>query len=75
VIALPDRERGELACAVVVVAAGQPTPTLEDLGAHCLAAGLSRRKLPERLEIVDVLPRNPTGKVVKYELQARYSAD
>jgi non-ribosomal peptide synthetase component E (peptide arylation enzyme) len=75
VIALPDRERGELACAVVVVAAGHRAPSLDELGAHCLAAGLTRRKLPERLEVVDVLPRNPTGKVVKYELQARYSGD
>ncbi len=75
VIALPDRKRGELACAVVVVAAGQSAPSLDELGAHCVAAGLTRRKLPEQLELVDVLPRNPTGKVVKYELQARYTAD
>ncbi len=75
VIALPDRERGELVCAVVVVAAGRPAPSLEALCEHCLAVGLTRRKLPERLEIVEVLPRNPTGKVVKYELQARYSVD
>ena len=75
VIALPDRERGELACAVVVVAAGQSAPSLDELGAHCVAAGLTRRKLPEQLELVDALPRNPTGKVVKYELQARYTTD
>jgi acyl-CoA synthetase (AMP-forming)/AMP-acid ligase II len=73
VIALPDRERGELACAVVVVAGGHRAPTLDELSEHCLAAGLTRRKLAERLEIVDVLPRNPTGKVVKFELQARYA--
>lgn len=73
VIALPDRARGEMACAVAVVAAGHHPPSLDELVDHCRRAGLSSRKLPERLEFVDVLPRNPTGKVVKYELQARFA--
>ena len=30
-------------------------------------------KVPEQLEIVDELPRNPSGKVLKHELRARYS--
>ena len=30
------------------------------------------QKLPERLEVVDVLPRNPTGKVLKFELRDRF---
>jgi acyl-CoA synthetase (AMP-forming)/AMP-acid ligase II len=30
------------------------------------------QKIPEQLEIVDVLPRNPTGKVLKHELQSAY---
>jgi len=32
-----------------------------------------KQKLPEQLELVDVLPRNPTGKVVKFELRDRFS--
>ena len=39
---------------------------------HLLDAGLITRKLPEQLELVDALPRNPSGKIVKFELQARY---
>ena len=31
------------------------------------------QKIPEQLEIVDVLPRNPTGKVLKHELRKQYS--
>ena len=73
VVALVDRDRGELACAVIVVAPHSPIPTLAELTAHCTAGGLSPRKLPERLEVVDVLPRNPTGKVLKYQLQERYT--
>ncbi len=34
---------------------------------------MMKQKLPEQLELIDALPRNPTGKVVKYELRDRYS--
>ena len=30
------------------------------------------QKLPEQLEFVDVIPRNPTGKVLKHELRDQY---
>ena len=33
------------------------------------------QKIPEQLEIVDVLPRNPTGKVLKHELRKRFTND
>jgi acyl-CoA synthetase (AMP-forming)/AMP-acid ligase II len=32
------------------------------------------QKIPEQLEMVDVLPRNATGKVLKHELRTQYSA-
>ncbi|MDT5321361.1 MAG: fatty-acyl-CoA synthase, partial [Mycobacterium sp.] len=35
---------------------------------------LARYKHPKGLEIVDALPRNPAGKVLKTELRARYGA-
>ena len=31
-----------------------------------------KQKLPEQLEVVDALPRNPTGKVLKFELKDRF---
>ena len=34
--------------------------------------GLMTQKLPEQLELVDALPRNPTGKVLKHELRDRF---
>ncbi|MCW2621005.1 MAG: cyclohexanecarboxylate-CoA ligase, partial [Frankiales bacterium] len=52
VLGLPDEERGERVCAVVELVPGQPAPTLPDLLAHCVAAGLSKRKAPEQLEVV-----------------------
>jgi acyl-CoA synthetase (AMP-forming)/AMP-acid ligase II len=35
-------------------------------------AGLMTQKIPEQLEVVDVVPRNPAGKILKHQLQARY---
>ena len=70
---LPDAERGEMACAVIVVADGGDAPALPDLFEYLTDKGLSVQKIPERLEIVDVLPRNPAGKVLKHELRSSYS--
>ena len=41
---------------------------------HLIGKGLRKQALPEQLEFLDVLPRNPTGKVVKYELREQYSS-
>jgi acyl-CoA synthetase (AMP-forming)/AMP-acid ligase II len=71
VLGLPDARTGERVCAVVVLRPGG-TLDLQDLRAHCEAEGLARQKCPEQLEIVDELPRNPMGKVVKPELRRRF---
>jgi acyl-CoA synthetase (AMP-forming)/AMP-acid ligase II len=73
VVGLPDAATGELACAVVVPADPDAPPTLADLGDHLTAEGLMRQKHPERLEIVEVLPRNPAGKVLKKDLKNAYA--
>jgi acyl-CoA synthetase (AMP-forming)/AMP-acid ligase II len=71
VLGLPDAERGELVCACVVVADGQVAPTRDDLFGFCREQGLMTQKIPERVEVLDVLPRTPSGKVPKHELRAR----
>ena len=35
--------------------------------------GLMLQKIPEQLEIVEAVPRNPSGKIVKHVLRDRYS--
>jgi cyclohexanecarboxylate-CoA ligase len=55
-----------------VPAAGRDPLGFEEMTAHLLDAGLITRKLPEQLEVVDALPRNPSGKILKFELQARF---
>ncbi|QYX79302.1 class I adenylate-forming enzyme family protein [Streptomyces akebiae] len=74
VIGLPDPERGERVCAVVEQPPEAEALTLPDVTDWLRAEGLSVHKLPERLEVVDALPRNETlRKVLKYKLRERYS--
>ena len=72
VVGLPDDASGERACAVVVVADGADAPTLDEISRHLLDQGLMKQKLPEQVEVVETLPRNPTGKVLKFELRDRF---
>ena len=67
VIGLPDEKWGEAVTAVVALQEGKEL-TLEELRAF---AGhlLAKYKLPLRLHIVDALPRNPAGKVLKFVLK------
>jgi cyclohexanecarboxylate-CoA ligase len=71
VIGVPDRSAGERVCAVVV-AASIDGVSLESLVQHCRSQGLSRYKYPERLVIVDSLPRNQFGKVIKKDLREAF---
>ena len=73
VIGLPDARTGERCCAV-------DRPRRRGTGVddgstsreHCAANGLAKQKVPEQIEVVDVLPRNAMGKILKQELRARY---
>ena len=75
VIGLPDRERGERVCAVVETPAGATPLTFVEMQQFCRDAGLMAQKIPEQLEVVDVLPRNATLKILKHELVARFRED
>jgi acyl-CoA synthetase (AMP-forming)/AMP-acid ligase II len=72
VIGLPDPALGERCCAVVAPADPSDPPTLPELFEFLKGAGLMVQKIPEQLEIVDALPRNPAGKVLKHELRSTY---
>ncbi len=71
VIGLPDPASGEIACAVVALREG--ALTLLELAQFLKEKGLRNQAIPERLEIVDALPRNPTGKVLKQDLKKRFA--
>jgi acyl-CoA synthetase (AMP-forming)/AMP-acid ligase II len=70
VIGLPDEKWGEIACAVVV--GDQAQISEEDVIKHC-AEKLSRFKLPKKVIFIDVIPRNPAGKILKRVLKEEYA--
>lgn len=69
VIGLPDPGMGESVCAVVVAAPGAVFDS-EALIAFT-REHLARFKCPRSVVVVDALPRNAAGKVLKTELRAR----
>jgi fatty-acyl-CoA synthase len=71
VVGRADDKWGEVPLAVAAVT--DEGLRLEDL-AEFLAERLARYKHPKALEIVEALPRNPAGKVLKTELRARFGA-
>lgn len=75
VCAYPDPALGEKICACVVLAPGARPPTPASLGEWLLARGVAKFKLPERIEVLEALPRNPVGKVVRGDLQQLISQE
>ncbi|MFI1384602.1 class I adenylate-forming enzyme family protein [Embleya sp. NPDC020886] len=73
VIGLPDAERGELVCAVIVPTDPAIPPDLGTVRDFLDTREVMRQKFPERIEIVAALPRNAAGKVLKKELRERYA--
>jgi len=67
VVGIADRTWGE-AVAAVVALKGDGDLTLEDLKSWC-DGKLSSYKVPKQLRVVDALPRNAMGKVVKPSLK------
>jgi len=67
VLGLPDEKWGEAVTAVAALHEGQEL-SLEELREFAQTQ-LAKYKLPLRLHIVDVLPRNPAGKVLKFKLK------
>jgi len=72
-VPMPHPIYGEAVCLFVAAAGDQP-PGLRDIRRHLQARGLARYKLPERLEIVDAMPRIGVGKLDRATLRERAAA-
>src|SRR3954451_24971965 len=73
VIGLPDPSLGERCCAVVALRdAGNPLE-FKEMVDFLKDKGLMMQKIPEQLETVDVIPRSPSGKIVKHVLRDQYA--
>jgi cyclohexanecarboxylate-CoA ligase len=73
VIGIPDEREDETICAVVTPAGPGSPVTLEELWSSLDEAGMTRAYWPQRLELLDDLPRTVTGKTRKTELRDRYA--
>lgn len=70
VLGVSDPLWGEALLAAVVPKSGQ-TITVAEMMAYC-REHLGGYKVPKRIEILDVLPKNPSGKTLKRELRERF---
>ena len=72
VIGVPDERMGEVGMAFVIPAPGE-TVTSEDVTAWS-RENMANYKVPRFVEVVDALPTNAAGKVLKFELRQRARA-
>jgi acyl-CoA synthetase (AMP-forming)/AMP-acid ligase II len=70
VIGMPSDRWGETPLAVVVVKPGE-TVTADEVIDFCNGK-LARYKIPKGVEFIDVIPRNPTGKILKRLLREQF---
>lgn len=71
VLGVPDDRLGQRVAAAFIAAVEEPD--IDDIKTHC-ADRLAAYKVPDRFVIVETLPRNAMGKVVKPTLLANWSA-
>ena len=69
VVGVPDDRLGEVGVAFVVPKPGKAVDA-DDLIAWCRER-MANYKVPRRVDVVDALPLNASGKVLKYELRDR----
>ncbi len=73
VIGLPDERTGERVCAVIVPGGSSGAVDVESVAAFLRGNGVRTQAVPEQVELVDSLPRNPAGKVRKRDLRDRFA--
>ncbi len=68
VVGYPDERLGERACAYVRLREGANL-SFDEMVGHLEAQRMARQYVPERLEIVEEMPRTPSGKIQKFRLR------
>ncbi|GLY68811.1 AMP-binding protein [Amycolatopsis taiwanensis] len=71
VVAVPDPRLQERACACLVLKPGAAELDLDKIRAFFAEKGVAKQYWPERVEILDELPRTASGKIQKFQLRAR----
>jgi long-chain acyl-CoA synthetase len=74
VVAKPDLAAGEIPCAFVVLREGfTPSDALEKELCGFVADRLAHHKQPREIHFVEVVPRTPSGKILRRELRKVFS--
>jgi O-succinylbenzoic acid--CoA ligase len=73
VFAVPDERLGQRVVTAVVVAAGHPVPTLDELRSH-VTTSLAPTAAPRELHVVTALPRRGIGKLDRKQLATQFGA-
>jgi len=74
VIGVPDERMGEVGCAYIVPGADAPRDAIGATLLQWARGAMANYKVPRHVVVVDGLPVNAGGKVLKRELRARYGA-
>ena len=67
---MPDEKWGEAVKAIVVAKPGV-TPDAEDIIAYARSK-IAHYKAPKSVDFIDILPRNPSGKILRRQLREPY---
>ncbi|PHQ15153.1 AMP-binding protein [Marinobacter profundi] len=68
-VGCPDDRLGERLCAYVTLDENQTELTLDQVKDYLVKAQLSKNYLPEYLEVIEAMPRTPSGKIQKFKLR------
>ena len=71
IVAMPDPDLEEKACAFIIPAGNEPAPDVKQLMTFLVGEGLAKYKCPEHIEIIDTFPVTASGKPSKPLLRAQ----
>lgn len=71
-VAMPDQGLGEKSCAFIVSRSADLKPSF--LRRHLMNLGVAEYKLPDRIQLIDVMPLTPMGKIDKKLLRQTLAA-
>lgn len=69
IVAMPDKEMDEKACAFVIPAIATEAPDVKGLMQFLVEKGMAKFKCPERIEIIDEFPQTDSGKTSKPKMK------
>ncbi len=75
VVGIPDRRLDDERICAVVVAKKEQTVSIDELHDFLKTKDMAAYKMPKKLLIIEALPRNPVGKILKRELREKLATE